>query len=29
LVALEFLGLKTREQNLLLEFLDEAKVRPS
>jgi len=29
LVALEFLGLKTREQNLLLEFLDEAQVRPS
>lgn len=28
-VALEFLGLKTRERNLILEYLDEAQVRPS
>ena len=28
-VALEFLGLKTRERNLILELLDEAQVRPS
>ena len=27
-VALEFLGLKTRERNLILEFLEEAQVRP-